>query len=99
MKSIIQDGKECYICRQKFGACNTQNLEEHHIFFGTSNRKLSEKYGLKVYLCARHHRGTDSPHQFRPIDIELKQMAEHKFLNHYNKSIEEFISIFGKNYL
>lgn len=41
-KSILQDKKESYLT----GA--TYNLEEHHIFFGTANRKISEKYGLKV---------------------------------------------------
>ena len=97
MKSILQNDKECYICRQ-FGECNTQDLEDHHIFFGP-NRKLSEKYGMKVYLCARHHRGNASPHMCRAIDIELKQMAERKFLEHYNKTVEDFITIFGKNYI
>ena len=50
MKSIIQTEKICYFC----GAVS--NLESHHIFFGEKNRKWSEKYGLKVWLCHYDHR-------------------------------------------
>jgi hypothetical protein len=51
MKSIIQLNKNyCYICREQTGyIVERRGLEEHHIF-GGPNRKLSEKYGLKVYL-------------------------------------------------
>lgn len=58
-KSIMQDkcGGECYLCNLLLGidtpaACR----EEHHVMHGTANRKLSEHYGLKVYLCPYHHR-------------------------------------------
>lgn len=36
MKSILQNKKESYISGQTYG------LEEHHIFFGNANRKVSE---------------------------------------------------------
>ena len=52
-KSIMQHEKECYICRKLVGAgvpLPGAGLEEHHIF-GAANRKLSEHYGLKVWLC------------------------------------------------
>lgn len=39
-KSILQNKKESYISGV------TYNLEEHHIFFGTANRKISEKEGF-----------------------------------------------------
>lgn len=69
-KSIIQKKKECIIC-------NSLNVEEHHVFFGTANRKLSEKYGLKVYLCAEHHRGTRGVHgkDGKMVDSYLKQIS------------------------
>ena len=45
-KSILQEDDEiCFLCGG-WGAC-----EWHHIF-GGANRKLSEKYGLKVRV---HH--------------------------------------------
>lgn len=94
MKSIIQAKKECYICGLY------APVEEHHIFFGTANRKMSEKYGLKVYLCEEHHRGTIGVHGKlgHSLDVRLKKDAEKQFLRQ-GHTIEEFISLFGKNYL
>ena len=43
MKSILQREKKCWVTGDRY------NLHEHHIF-GGARRKLSEKYGLKVYL-------------------------------------------------
>lgn len=44
MKSILQTERECYLSGR------TDWLEEHHIFYGQGRRKLSEQYGLKVWL-------------------------------------------------
>lgn len=91
MKSIIQSNKECYVCG------STVNLHSHHIIFGTANRKLSEKYGLKVYLCWQHHEGTNGVHGFygHELDLKLKRIAQEKFEETYD---EDFIKIFGRNY-
>ena len=93
MKSILQDRKESYI------SGNTYNLEEHHIFFGTANRKVSEKNGLKVWLTSEEHRGTYGVHgKFgRDLDIKLKQDAQRKYEETHTR--EEFIKLIGKNYL
>lgn len=53
-KSIMQDGKYCYICRKNYNINTTIGLEEHHVFGGPL-REISEREGLKVYLCHRHH--------------------------------------------
>ena len=42
-KSIMQSEKVCYLSGR------TDWLEKHHLYQG-ANRKLSEKYGLWVYL-------------------------------------------------
>ena len=91
MKSIIQNEKFCYVCG------TTYQLEEHHIFFGTANRKQSELHGLKVWLCAEHHRGDSGVHFNKALDTELKQMAQAEFEKTYTR--EEFIREFGKSYL
>lgn len=92
MKSIIQDKKECYICG------TTENLHEHHIIHGTANRKLSEKYGLKVYLCAYHHNMSgDSVHANPRLDNEMKKLAQYYFEQEHTR--EDFRQIFGKSYL
>ena len=53
-KSIIQAEKECYICRRWYAVKTTRGLEEHHILNGPL-RSFSERHGLKVWLCHRHH--------------------------------------------
>ena len=93
MRSILQYKKESYI------SGSTYNLEEHHIFFGTANRKVSEKNGLKVWLTSEEHRGTYGVHgKFgRDLDIKLKQDAQRKYEETHTR--EDFIKLIGKNYL
>ena len=93
MRSILQDKKESYI------SGSTYNLEEHHIFFGTANRKVSEKNGLKVWLTSEEHRGTYGVHgKFGiDLDIKLKQDAQRKYEETHTR--EDFIKLIGKNYL
>ena len=92
MKSIIQSEKECFVCG------TTYNLHDHHIIYGTSNRKQSEKYGLKVWLCMEHHTGSSGAHFNRPLDMYLKKIAQEKFEALHGPR-NEFIKVFGKSYL
>lgn len=94
MDSIMQNEKRCYICGLY------APVEEHHIFFGNPNRRISEENGFKVYLCQEHHRGTIGVHGKlgHVLDIKLKQECEKKYLNK-GHTIEEFINLIGKSYL
>ena len=94
MKSIINQAKICYVCG------TTSNLHLHHILFGR-NRKKADEDGLTIYLCYYHHEGTDGVHGFNGhnLDIELKQLAEKRWLEENNKQVEDFIKRYGKNYL
>lgn len=95
MKSIIkQNPNECYICHKNGGIWG---LDEHHIYNGPF-RKTSEKYGLKVLLChdSCHLNGVHKKHN---LDLALKQHIQKIAMRHYNWSIRDFISLFGKNYL
>ena len=97
MKSIMCNGeKECFICH---AFEPTFPIHKHHVIYGTANRKLSEKYGLWVYLCAQHHNMSNvGVHSNFPFDVTLKKLAQEKFEQiHGNR--EEFIQIFGKSYL
>lgn len=100
-KSIMQDksGGECYLCNMLLGIDTpAPTREEHHVMYGTANRKLSEHYGLKVYLCPYHHRnGPQAAHKCRQTDILLKQAAQRVFERKY--SPEKWMEVFGKNYL
>ena len=97
-KSIMQPNKEhCYLCGRNASA-DYYGLDEHHCLHGTANRKLSEKYGLKVYLC--HDRcHLNGVHKSAEIDKKLKAEAQRIAMEHYGWSVEEFIKIFGKSYI
>lgn len=91
-KSIIQNDKECFIT----GAVS--NLHKHHIFEGTANRRLSEKYGLWVWLRADWHDLADyGVHFNKELDTKLKEIAKERFKEEYPHL--NFLKIFGKNYL
>ena len=94
MKSIITDKKECYVCG------TTQNLHRHHILFG-KNRKKADEDGLTVYLCYYHHESSDGVHGLNghELDLKLKVIAEKRWLEFYNKTIDDFIKRYGKNYI
>jgi hypothetical protein len=98
MESIIQEDKtHCFICGMNR---NLEPLDCHHVF-GASNRKKSEKYGLKVYI---HHSkchifGKVSVHHNAELDRALKAKAQKIAMKHYGWTTEEFIKIFGKNYI
>lgn len=99
MKSIIQDRLYDYLGYDDGTEWDRRYLEEHHIFFGHPWRDLSEKYGLKVYLTTEHHKGNDGPHLNREVDLRLKREAQEITMEHYGWTTEQFIDIFGRNYL
>lgn len=93
MKSIIQHEKECFVCKTIY------NLHRHHIFFGTGNRKLSEKYGMTVWLCARHHNMSNAGIHFnKDLDLKVKQHAQGVFEANLGTR-DDFRRIFGKSYI
>lgn len=75
-------------------------LDEHHVW-GGSNRKNSEKYGLKVYLCHNkcHIFGKNSVHQNSEINKALKAQVQRIAMEHYGWTVEQFREIFGKSYI
>ena len=93
MKSVIQKQKVCLICN------SPRNIHEHHIFEGTANRKMSEKFGLKVFLCGPHHNlSKEGVHFNKELDLTIKQLGQKYFERHYG-SRDYFIQMFGKSYL
>lgn len=104
MESIMQSDKNtCYLCDGK--AYWTDNdmldrLEEHHVFGGNPGRKLSERYGLKVYLhgIKCHREGQKSAHKSR-CTREFLQSEGQKAFERVHGSRQEFMKVFGKNYL
>ncbi|MBQ0113292.1 MAG: hypothetical protein KBT03_09205 [Bacteroidales bacterium] len=95
-KSIMQDKKECWLCRNANGSIELSpyGLEEHHCISGTANRKISEETGLKMWLCVYHHRLV---HSCREAELIVKTSAQMKYEETHSR--EEFISKFGKSWL
>lgn len=106
-KSIIQDQKECFLCREEadrngyYGELSPNGLHKHHFIYGRfgAYRKKAEHYGLWGYVCAeRHHEhGPESPHVNAKVREHLCQVAQEAFEEKY--SHELFIQEFGKNWL
>ena len=103
MKSIMhnkQDGT-CYLCMLLHNDYSRKLVrEEHHVPFGRGIRKLSERYGLKVYLCIPHHQhdaGEEAVHRNDTIRRLLDKEAQKAFERHYPNL--DFRKIFGKNLL
>ena len=105
-KSILHNKSEgtCFICSRFLGDYSPRtNRDEHHVF-GGPNRKKSEHYGLKVYLCQTHHEGdingskeaVHRPDQNNYAE-RLHILAQQEFEKRY--SHEEFMREFGRNYL
>ena len=91
MNSIIQDKKVCFVCGKDYG------LHNHHIY-GGANRKVSEKYGLKVWLCPMHHNMSDAGVHFnKELDTKLKKIGQAVFETYYSR--ERFMKEIGRNYL
>lgn len=93
-KSIIdRDAKgQCFICGE------TGYTERHHIY-GSANRNYSEQYGLTVYLCPECHRISDvSAHKNKEVRYTLQRIGQRAFETKCG-SREQFVKMFGKNYL
>lgn len=91
MQSLISKEKKCYVCGTTF------NIHKHHIWKGY-NRKKSEDIGAWVYLCYKHHNGSNEGVHFNPkLDQELKQLAQRKYEEKHTR--DEFMSIIKRNYL
>lgn len=78
--------ERCYICGR-----TPQNI--HHCLHGI-HRKNADKYGLTVHLCQRCH---SLLHDTGLYDLELEQIAQVAFEVEHGH--DEFIKIFGKNWL
>ena len=92
-KSIIQDEKECYVCH------TIRCLEKHHVFNGTASRKKSDHDGLTIWLCNRHHTGSNySVHQNQELDLLIKKRGQLAWERKYGTR-EEFLKRYGKNYM
>ena len=75
MKSIIQENRECYICRTIYNIEGSGD-DLHHCLHG-SYRQLADEDGLTVYLCRYHHSRLHDKGEF---DMMLKIKAMRAYI-------------------
>lgn len=100
-KSILHNKKDrtCFLCMMLYDDDSYKEiLEEHHVFFGRALRKLSEKFGLKVYLCIPHHRTSkEAVHQNAQVSDMVQAYAQRAFEKKFPE--KNFREIFGRYYI
>jgi len=93
----------CYLCRMLHDDWTlNEYTEEHHIFFGTAKKPLSEEHGLKVQLCTAHHRGNiegnkEAVRKNKHINLLLRAAGQKAFERTHTR--EEFRKIFFEDHL
>jgi len=93
MQSIISNERVCLVCG------TTNDIHKHHIFYGSANRKLSEKHGCWCYLCAAHHNFSNAGVHFnKALDLELKERCQAEWESR-NGGRADFIRVFGRSWL
>jgi hypothetical protein len=97
MRSIIQEKTgQCYLCMKLHDDYSAKYTEEHHVFMGTKDRKMSERFGLKVQLCKAHHEhdgGPEAVHRNHEICLGLQREAQKAFiLNFPDLNFRDFFS-------
>jgi hypothetical protein len=100
-RSIMHNKEDgtCYLCMLLRDDFDTRSgLQEHHAMPGTANRKLSERYGLKVYLCLEHHTaGPEAVHNNIRLQRLLQKNAQMAFERKH--SHEEWMEAFGRSFI
>ena len=93
MKTIVQGNIEyCPVCFRKINAnCG----QWHHIFNGTANRQKSEEDGMKIYVHPGCHQEI---HAKQGLDLDFKRKGQKIWCEYYDKTENEFMERYGKNY-
>jgi hypothetical protein len=92
---ITNDLEHCIECGRPY-------INKHEIFYGTGKRQLSIKYGLVIPLCQQNHH---NQFQCKGIHFDTKlcdkwhKKGQQIAMDYYGWTKEDFIKIFGRNYL
>lgn len=72
------------------------DVARHEIFAGASRRDKCKRYGLWVTLCPSCH---EKVHRSDKRYIGLKREAQRRGMKAHGWTTEQFIAMFGRNYL
>lgn len=76
-----------------------EGSHKHHIF-GGANRKRSEKDGLFIYLKPEMHNMSNAGIHFNTAFMDYAHFVGQKaWMQHYNKTKEDFIKEYGRSYI
>ncbi len=89
---ITKDLEHCYLCVKK-GMKDIPKDDLHELIEG-KNRQVSMKYGLVIPICRKCHEIVTNN---KTLQDKLHRVAQKEFKKHYKS--ENFVQIFGKNYL
>lgn len=78
--------------------CGSPYVQRHHVLYGTGNRKVSDKYGYVIPLCAEHHIGGNGIHRNRGMALHWMELAQQHYERHKGTR-QDFIREFGRSYL
>lgn len=83
---ITNDLEHCYMCGAK--------KEDIHEIFAGRNRQVSMKYGLVIPVCRKCH---DLIPKSKSLTKSLHEVGQKAFEKRYKT--ENFVQVFGKNYI
>ena len=83
---ITKDLEHCYLCGNK--------KQDFHELIEGKNRQVSMKYGLVIPICRKCHEIVTND---KTLQDKLHKVAQKEFKKHYKS--ENFVQIFGENYL
>lgn len=90
--SLYSSDQECWICHNPIAEC-------HHIYGGVGRRPISDQEGCYVYLCREHHQGRMGVHQDMNLRDFFRADCERRWCKANNKTKEDFLELFGSNYI
>lgn len=75
-------------------------LVRHEVFYGVRNRQKSIDDGLVIFLTPELHNMSNKGIHFNSeFNLETKKIAQKRWCEYYNKTIEEFRQKYGKSYI
>lgn len=89
---ITKDLEHCYLCIKQ-GIMDIPKDDFHELCEG-KNRQVSMKYGLVIPICRKCHEKVTND---KTLQDKLHKVAQKEFKKHYKT--ENFIQVFGENYL
>jgi len=83
----------------EIGGCSRPG-ERHHVIFKSQRKGLEADWNYK-YLCDSHHRGNESPHCKKSIDLEYKRgvqqyLSDTLYKDYY--TVSKLMEVLNLNY-